>query len=96
VSNGHIRSEVNKRLDSIRTLKAEIDWLLKDQRVKIVSNYNGQPFGSSHKPMTGQAATVKRISLSEWKGPIVHLFIDDQRCSLNMEEIEFCDEAEGK
>ena len=56
---GHVRSEVNKRLEAIRALKAEIDWMLKDQPVKIIGRYNGQPYGRSRKSLTGE---IRRIS----------------------------------
>jgi len=92
---GHTRAEVQKRIDAIATLKAEIDWLLKDQRVTVVSNYNGQPYGRSKKPITGQTVTIKRTHLTEWMGPKIHIFIDDRRyrCSLNLDEIKFGDEV---
>jgi len=94
MNDGHTRAEVEKRLEAIRVLKAEIDWLLKDQQVTIVSNYNGQPYGRSRKPLTGQTARIKSTYLSEWMGPRVTVFIEGERVGLNMDAIRLSDDLE--
>lgn len=92
---GHTRSEVQKRIDAIAALKAEIDWLLKYQNVTVISGYNGQPYGRSQKSLTGQIVTIDRTSLTEWMGPKIHIFISDRRyrCGMDLDEVMFGDEV---
>jgi len=91
---GHTRAEVEKRLEAIRVLKGEIDFMLKDQQVTIVSNYNGQPYGRSRRPLTGQIARIKSADLSEYMGPRITVFIEGERVGLRMDAIKLHDDLE--
>ena len=55
--------------------------------VRILSNFNGQPFGLSKPALTGQTFVVKEVSIGSqgvafWDG-------NEDHCFIEMEEIEF-------
>ena len=62
--------------------------LSKGRKVRIISKYNGQPFGSSKKPLTGQVFTIKSV-MFDFAGPM--LFVEGQNLSLGLSEVEFVD-----
>lgn len=88
VTESEDQAEVNKRIEAIRVLKGEIDFMLKDQNAKIVSNYNGQPHGRSKPKMTGEVRRITSVYLSEYMGPKISIFLEGTRLGLGFNEIE--------
>ena len=62
---------------------------VKDRRVKVTSDFNGQPHGRSKKSLKGEMFTVKRGFFDSFNGPC--LFLDGISLSISIDDVEFLD-----
>ena len=81
-----IRQQMNERVFKIRELLGELKWLLVDQRVKVTSGYNGQPYGSSRPRLTGKEFKISDVSFGNGE---LFLFLTGERVGIRPNEIEF-------
>jgi hypothetical protein len=58
----------------------------KGKKFKVISNYNGQPYGRSKKSMKGEILTVELIGFDNEKA---YIFPEGQRLSIGINEVEF-------
>jgi len=77
---------LTEMIESEKGIKA----LLIGRRVRIISNYNGQPYGHSKKPLTGLEFVIEGVQVDTLSGinlraPTGH------RLYLGIEEVEFLD-----
>jgi hypothetical protein len=75
-------SEVKRLLDGLESR-------LKGRRVRILSNYNGQPWGSSKRSLKGKVLEVERIYYDGWPSCPVTLALKGHRLFIRFNEVEF-------
>lgn len=68
--------------ESVRSLKA-----LEGSRVRILSNFNGQPHGGSKKSLKGTIHTIREVMVS-FGGEVV-FFLDRYDLSIGSDEVTF-------
>lgn len=61
-----IIKQVREAQEEIKAIQRRIVRQLKGRRVRIISKYNGQPYGSSRKPWTGREGIIEQASLDEY------------------------------
>lgn len=71
----------------VKAILAETEKALVGQRVKIVSNYNGQPHGRSKPSQRGQEGEVECVHFDPHWGPSLKL--KDRDLYLGLDEVEF-------
>ncbi len=76
--------------ESVRAAEEKARSLVLGRRVRIVSAYNGQPFGRSRKPLTGKVFEVVGVSLD---GSAFSLWLSGNGLSIGIDEVEFLDET---
>lgn len=83
-----LKEELAKLVRDQADLRLRADALVVGRPVKIVSDYNGQPYGRSRKSMRGKVMTVERIgSIDPQWG--ISLFLRGERVSVWENEIEW-------
>jgi hypothetical protein len=82
------KEEIMKLHQKAKDLEDDANVYLKGRKVRIISTYNGQPHGTSKKPLTGQVFTIKRIYFDHREPG---LFLEGQDLSLGLSEVEFID-----
>lgn len=75
--------------NSIRETQKGIHEAAVGRRVRILSNYNGQPIGRSRPSLKGKVFHVTHAFWSDNNG--VCLFIEDYGVSIPLNEVEFVD-----
>jgi len=78
--------ELQKQRDLIYQLAKKV---VTGRMVKILSNYNGQPYGSSRPSMKGEVVAVTGVC----PGSDLQLWLLGYNCSISLDEVEFIDEA---
>jgi hypothetical protein len=83
--------EIKHQLRRIK-LEAEIirlkaNALVIGRPVRIISDYNGQPYGRSRRSLQGETRTVERAHIDTHGA--TSLFLRDERLSIPVEEVEF-------
>lgn len=86
---------IEKTASSIGDIVNDLGSYLVGRRVKIVSNFNGQPFGSSRPKLTGREFEIAYISIGGAKHAEVYIFLKGERLSVRPNEIEFLDCGEN-
>jgi hypothetical protein len=64
----------------------EIDSFCVGKRVKIISNYNGQPHGRSKPPLTGRIFEVEYVSTNDSE---IQFGLKGQNLFVRLHEVEF-------
>ena len=86
------RMSVKSKLDAFRShiaiLEKDANDLVKGKTIKILSDYNGQPYGQSKRSLKGECFTVTGSTV-ESDG--IWLYIKEHNVGLNIEEVEFID-----
>lgn len=72
--------------ERIRKITAELNELFRGKQARIVSNYNGQPVGSSRRPLTGLVVTITSVEVDG--AGYVHVFVSGQSVALRPMELE--------
>ncbi len=88
--------QLQKVLSSFSESYKELEILKKEligKKVKIISNYNGQQFGSSKPKLTGKIFEIKSVfyNNSNVESPI-GIFIEGHLLGLSLSEVEFIDD----
>ena len=74
------------KLDAeIMQLKA--DSLVIGRPVRILSDYNGQPYGRSKRSLRGETRTAERVHIDPHHG--ISLFLREERLSIPADEVEW-------
>lgn len=68
-------------------MELELNTLVSGRPVKILSDWNGQPYGRSRRSMKGREMTVERAHVDAHWG--VYLFLRGERVSIRAEEVEW-------
>lgn len=63
--------------ENFADLQQEAEALVVGRSARVISNFNGQPHGRSHKPLTGQTLRISGVCLTE-QGDVT-LMTDDPR-----------------
>jgi hypothetical protein len=80
---------------TIKNIQEEARCLVAGRKVRIVSNFNGQPCGRSRKSLKGTVQTVKSLQLD---GYHIWLFLEDGGkcwCGVGLKEVEFIDDKQS-
>ena len=81
-----IRSEIEAASRQVRAINTKWNMLLAGVRVRILSKYNGQPFGISKKPLTGETRKIEDVNITA-EG--VYLRLEGERLYIGLEEVDF-------
>lgn len=74
----------------ISEILAEVNNRYHGKQFRVLSNYNGQPYGRSKKSMKGEIFTVESIGFDN-EG--AYIFPKDHRLAISISEVEFLAEA---
>ena len=91
MTNNKILQTINLHLSAIKLHSESIRKALEGKRYKIISDFNGQPYGHSKPSLKGKVFVVRGVVVDEyedvsvWNGNIDHCFI-------NLDEVEFIEE----
>lgn len=85
-----VNNTVNDIVSSMKKLDEDLKDTVKNKLVRIKSKYNGQPFGSSAKPLTGTVHQIRDAFYDRYFG--ANFFIEGKRLALSLAEVEFVDE----
>jgi hypothetical protein len=69
-------------------LQLKADALVAGSPVRILSDYNGQPYGRSKRSLRGEKMIVERVSIDPCQGHI-SLWLRGERLSIGEEEVEW-------
>lgn len=86
-----IAEELRDANQAIRNIQEEARCRVVGKQVRIVSNFNGQPYGRSRRSLKGTIQTVNSLLLD---GHHIWLFLEDGgRCwvGIGLKEVEFLD-----
>lgn len=83
----NVKEELERMHSDSKDLHARLQGLVKGRKVRIASNYNGQPYGRSRKALTGQVFEVERAGLDPHWG--IYLFLKGERLSIRANEVEW-------
>jgi len=83
-----IKRELKRLKLDADILKLKADTLVIGRPVRILSDYNGQPYGKSRKSLKGTVMTVERVGTIDphWG---VSLFLRGERVAIREDEVEF-------
>lgn len=89
VTNDNIQLECKNASDKIADLAKILSNRIIGRQAKIISDFNGQPVGSSRKSLRGKIITIKAVSVDSWgcdlwDGNFEHCYIPSR-------EVEFLD-----
>jgi len=87
-----INNIIKRNLLEIEKAEKNISDQFIGRTVRVLSRFNGQMFGRSKKPLTGQAFKVIDVSISCGR---IHLLLDGKRVYIEHHEVEFVDEKGG-
>lgn len=78
--------------DRFEALEEEANGFFRGKKVKIISNYNGQVYGASKKPLTGKTVTIRNVCLENG----LSFGCEELRVYLGSDEVEFIESKERK
>ena len=81
-----IKLELRKLKLSAEIIKLQGDSLVVGRPVRILSDYNGQPYGRSRRSLKGETKTAERVVVDS-QG--IYLFLRDERVSIPIDEVEW-------
>ena len=94
INNEHVNNVINAYAQAERELEKLREELI-GKEVRIISNYNGQPYGKTRKPLTGKVFKVKRVYHStSTSGTCISIQIEGHLLHLNLDEVELVTENE--
>ena len=67
-------------------LQLRADTLVVGRPVRILSDYNGQPYGRSRRSLRGETRTAERVHVDS-RG--IWLFLREERVSISVDEVEW-------
>jgi hypothetical protein len=86
-NNSEIQRECKVYAEKIKVIRDKVSEMLIGRQARIISNFNGQPYGTSKPSLKGKVITVKAISIDSygcqvWDGNFDHVY-------LLIDEVEF-------
>jgi hypothetical protein len=81
-----IKLELRKLKLNAEIIKLQGDSLVVGRPVRILSDYNGQPYGRSRRSLRGETKTAERVVIDS-QG--IYLFLRDERVSIPVDEVEW-------
>lgn len=81
-----IKLELRKLKLNAEIIKLQGDSLVVGRPVRILSDYNGQPYGRSRRSLKGETKTAERVVVDS-QG--IYLFLRDERVSIPVDEVEW-------
>jgi len=82
-----IKSELKRLKLDAEILQLRADALVIGRPVRILSDYNGQPYGRSKRSLRGETRTAERLVIDPHHG--ISLFLRDERLSIPVDEVEW-------
>lgn len=76
-------------LQMIQYVVKNLERSLVGRSVRVTSNHNGQPFGRSRKPWTGEVCKIKQIYVDIHNGVSLVLEGHEWECLIPANEVEF-------
>ena len=67
-------------------LQLRADTLVVGRPVRILSDYNGQPYGRSRRSLRGETRTAERVYISSHG---ISLFLREERVSIPVDQVEW-------
>jgi hypothetical protein len=89
-NNAEIQRECKAYSDKIRSIHDRVSKMLVGRKARIISNFNGQPYGTSHKSLKGKIMTIKMVSVDETDCQVYDGQVSN--CYLRMDEVEFLED----
>lgn len=83
-----LRSEVVKLREQAAFYIAAIHRILVGKKAVVLSDYNGQPYGSSRPSMKGKEIEIRSISMDGIALDRIDVLPEGHRCYLPLEELE--------
>lgn len=62
---------------------------LKGKKVRILSKWNGQPWGKSRPSLQGKEFEIDRVCIDSWETASFCIFLKGERTSIRPESLEF-------
>lgn len=87
MTDADIKRELLKINAEMDTLQLKLDTLVAGRKIRVLSNYNGQPYGRSRKSLHGQVLTVERGSFHGHWG--ISFATEEERLYINEKEVEW-------
>jgi hypothetical protein len=81
-----IKSELKRLKLDAEILQLKADALVIGRPVRILSDYNGQPYGRSKRSLKGETRTAERLHIDSHG---IYLFLRDERVSIPADEVEW-------
>lgn len=81
------KRELLRLLTAAKEIQLKLDALVAGRTVKVLSNYNGQPYGRSRRALTGQTLTIERCHIDTYSG--LSFAVEEYRPFIREDEIEW-------
>lgn len=81
--------EITACAGEVKRLLDALEASLKGRKVRILSNYNGQPWGGSKPSLKGKVLKVERVYYDGWPSCPVTLLLEGQRLYIRFNQVEF-------
>jgi len=81
-----IKHELRRIKLDAEILQLRADTLVVGRPVRILSDYNGQPYGRSRRSLRGETRTAEHVHVDS-RG--IYLFLREERVSIPVEEVEW-------
>jgi hypothetical protein len=86
VSDKDIKRELKRLKLEAEILQLKADSLVIGRPVRILSDYNGQPYGRSRRSLRGETRTAERVHIDPHG---IYLFLREERVSIPVDEVEW-------
>lgn len=80
---------ISGQMEQIKNKMADLSKHLVGRKVRIIGNYNGQPWGTSRPSLKGKEFEIASICLSDWQTASLCLFLKGERVSIRPNNVEF-------
>jgi hypothetical protein len=82
-----IKRELLSVFSEVKALQLKVDALVVGRPVRIMSDYNGQPYGRTRRSLRGETRTAERVHIDPHWG--FSLFLRGERLSIKVDEVEW-------
>lgn len=81
------KRELLRILTEAKALQLRLDTLVAGRKVKVISDFNGQPYGRSRRSLRGQTLTVERAHIDTHWG--LSFATEEERLFIRENEVEW-------
>jgi hypothetical protein len=81
-----LKAELLKAMQQVMEINQDAQEAIIGKKVRITSNYNGQPYGRSRPSLRGKIFTVSGVEIG---ARCTFLWLKDQRLSIDLDDVEF-------